>query len=309
MTAPNVATATEQLATSPPASGAPTSSGGAPPQATNGQFTHKPEEWRYPSDYRVEWMRGKTAEEVANLSNAMYAELVRGQPQQQRGPAGPQQQAAQTQYNSASPGTSAQPPSQEQWITDPAGAAAQYAAYIQQTQVQPMMSNMAQQLGTTARELIRRDYATEFNKWGPEIDLYINQMDPAYRTVDNLRKVVQMVQANHLDEIATDRAKAKLDEMLNSGAVLRPGTAPTAPGAPVPGAVDFKALPDTYKRLLQKYDITPDTLDEFLTKTEVAAHGISLQEARERWFKRASSGDVIVEHKADHTVGSTIGGR
>src|SRR3990167_9109854 len=115
MTAPNVATATTSPASSPDSSGAPTSSG-EQPRTTAGTFA--PKDVRYPADYHVEWMRNKTMDEVASLSNAMYAELVRGQPQAQtaqRPATAPAQQTAQ-------PGTPSAP-SNDLWITDPAQAA------------------------------------------------------------------------------------------------------------------------------------------------------------------------------------------
>lgn len=247
-------------------------------------------------------MRNKTADEVANLSNQMYAELVRQQPRA----ASPQGQAQQTQYNAASPTA----PSNDLWITDPATAAAQYAAYVQATQIAPMVGGLTQQLGTTSREVVKLRYPEEFRKWGPEIELYINQTAPEYRTVDNLEKILGLVRANHIDEIAAERAQKRLDEMLNSGAVLRPGTAGAGVAAAAPnGTIDFKTagLPPEYSRVLDTYRITPAVLDEFLLKTSANGDPSALPAARAKWLENAKRGDVIVEQKTD-TLVSALGG-
>jgi hypothetical protein len=110
-----------------------------------------------------------------------------------------------------------------------------------------------------------------------------------------------MVRANHIDEIAAERAQIKLNEMLNSGAVLRPGAAPNGASTPAPGAIDFSTaeLPPEYKRVLQRYNITEPILDEFLQKTEVASTGCTLIEARKRWLERAKKGDIITESNSN----------
>ena len=232
-------------------------------------------------------MRGKTLDDVANLSNQMYAELVRRQPPAPSAPAS---------VSAGADGVTM--PNDDLWLTNPNAAAQQFMTYTRNTEFMPAMQQMAQQLGATAREVVKRDYSDDFRKWGPEIDLYINQMDSQYRTIDNIAKVVGMVRANHIDEIAAERAQKRLDEMLAAGTVLRPGAAPNgAPSGGVGGAVDLAkaGLPENYSRVLQRYGITSDVLDEFLTKTEVAATGVTLQQAREKWLERAKSGDIIVE--------------
>lgn len=189
-------------------------------------------------------------------------------------------------------------PNQDLWLTDPNAAAQQMLQHARQTEFAPALQHMAAQLGTTAREVVRRDYADDFSKWGPEIDLYINQMDPQYRTIDNITKVVGMVRANHLDEIVAERAQRRLDEMVASGTVLRSGAAPNGPVAPPPGVItDFKSagLPANYQRLLDRYGVTPETLDEFLMKTTVASTGCTLQQAREKWIESAKKGDIVTE--------------
>lgn len=229
-------------------------------------------------------MRGKTADEVGGLSDQMYAELVRRAP---AAPAVPPNNGAATTM-----------PNQDLWLTDPNAAAAQMLAHARATEFAPAFANMANQLGATAREVVKRDYADEFRKYGPEIDLYINQMDPQYRSIDNIVKVVGMVRANHIDEIVAERSQAKLNEMLNSGAVLRPGAAPSGASPASNGAaIDLKnaGLPENYTRVLERFNITPAVLDEFLLKTEVASTGCSLPEARERWVKRAKQGDILTE--------------
>lgn len=241
---------------------------------------------RYAADHRVTWLRGKTMDEVAALSDQMYAELVKRQPAAPAAAPAP-----------ATNGTAGLP-TDDLWLTNPTAAGQMLLAHARQNEFAPAFANMAQQLGATAREVVKRDYADDFRKWGPEIDLYINQMDPQYRTIDNITKVVGVVRGNHIDEIAAERAQAKLNEMLNAGTVIRSGGAPNGTATAMPGAaVDFtKAeLPAEYARTLSRYGVTSEKLDEFLLKTEVQSLGISLPEARERWLKRARAGDIITE--------------
>ena len=238
-------------------------------------------------------MRGKTADEVANLSNQMYAELVRGNP---RGGA-------------PAPTPTPSPtgmPTDDQWLTAPGAAANQ----LMDARFGPLVQNAFAQIAGQSREIVKREYADDFRKWGPEIDLYINQTDPQFRTVENLQKIVGMVRANHIDEIAAERAERKLNEMLNSGAILRPGTAP-AGGAPAnPNAgVDLAnvGLPENYARVLKNYDITPAILDEFLLKTACAGDMSQLPAARAKWVEQAKKGDIITERRTDRLV-TELGG-
>lgn len=303
MTAPN-ATATPPTNLSPPNNAPPTTgaipsgSVAEPNRAASGEFTHSPEEWRYPANFHVDWMRGKTASEVASLSNAMYQQLVSGRPQ-----TGPPQQAAQTQYNASHSGyapsqngNDLRPPTDEEWTLTPALAAQRQRLYDQQMQ-QPALQQRDAQVGALAMEVIKLRYPEEFRKWGPQIVTYASQLSPDSRTVDMLEKVVGVVRSEHIDEIVAERSKRMLDEAIEKGTVLRPGAAGgTSAPATTPG-VQFDALPPNYRRLLETYRITPETLDEFLMATEVATKGVSLNDARKAWLEKAAKGDVITEQK------------
>lgn len=238
-------------------------------------------------------MRGKTADEVAGLSDQMYAELLK------RAPASPAPAPA------PAPANNIGMPNQDLWLTDPNAAAQQMLQHARQTEFAPALATMAAQMGSTAREVVRRDYAEDFTKYGPEIDLFINQMDPQFRTIDNITKVVGMVRANHLDEIVAERAARKLDDMIAAGSVLRSGSAPNGPVATAPGTItDFKTagLPDNYRRMLDRYGVTPETLDEFLLKTTVASTGCTLAQAREKWVESAKKGDIVTERPSGALV-------
>ena len=68
----------------------PTTPAPDPARAVDGRF--EPNQWRYPADYPVAYLRSKTAEEAAKITDMLYQDMLKNQPQGQQSsprPVGP----------------------------------------------------------------------------------------------------------------------------------------------------------------------------------------------------------------------------
>lgn len=108
------------------------------------------------------------------------------------------------------------------------------------------------------------------------------------------RIVLILVQGRHAREIRDEEVQQRVEKMVQGGALLRPGAA----GAPLaaPSAVNLEALPPGYASYLKHAGITPTKLDEYLYKVGPQLYpGLSIEQAREAWFKEATAGDIVTE--------------
>lgn len=260
-----------------------TSTGADPARATDGRF--EPTEWRYPANYAIEYLRGRTAEEGAQLSNALYQQLRQGQqPPQPRAVAPPTPQHL-TQ------------PTADDYALDPGGATNRAIDYARATQFDPWMQQTAATQAQLARNIVELREPDAFKRWGPEIDLTLQQLlpDPRGRTPEALQIVVDVVRSRHVQELADDIVRTKMAAMPQT--MRADGAAGAASSANVVGRIDFTnaGLPDEYRRKLAQYNVTPESLDEFLRDTECRTRGIPLQQARDEWLTHAKSGDILTE--------------
>lgn len=249
-----------------------------------------------------EFAVGKTPAELAALAGDMYQELIRGG----SAPTGAQPQQSQYGGGNGSPPVqqpaALQPPTDDDWMNNPGEAARKQFAYERATGVDPRFQQQAIALAQQAREIVRFGDPDTFKRWGPEIDILINQMQPEYRTAENIKMAVGIVKSRHLDELAEERAQAKIQQMQASGGMRSDGNVQPA-GATAFDALDLDRadLPDEYRRKLERYRITPQVLDEFLMNTEVKGRGITLKQARDEWLAKARKGDIITEQHAGAT--------
>ena len=294
----------------PSQTGAATSTPGSPErQPTGAQDTG----FRYTSGNGIpDWLVGKTPEEAAQLASQLYNEVVqRGMsPQQQQ----PQTQSAgypqygqqsfnqpQQQWGNQQTGPMQyQPPSQEDWLENPQLAAQKQIEYEKQTSFMPQMQQTAQANAMMAREIVRQGDPDSFKRWGPEIDMMLNQVDPQYRNVEAVKKIVSMVKADHIEELKNEAVEAEIRKRMETGTLLRPD-ASASPSVASPDRVDFDSeeFSPNYRKLLARYNITPETLDEFLL-TDGRGYKLykgakNLEELRQAWLKEAKEGDVITE--------------
>jgi len=247
--------------------------------------------------------------EVTQLGNSFYQQALTGQPSQQHATTGNmsqqnyQQQPSQTWGNSAPQQfqvAQPQPPTQEDWLNDPASAAQKQQDYFNATQFQPQLQQLYTNNAATARQLVATEHAEAFKRWGPEIDSLIMRTDPQMRTPDNLRMIVQMVKGQHADEYITEKAKAEAERILaqrgDAGAISTPGGVGTS--APGQNVLNYNVdeLPGEYRRLLESEGLIREgrltnTFQEFISK--VKRPGQTIEDATKDWFEAAKRQDII----------------
>jgi hypothetical protein len=109
--------------------------------------------------------------------------------------------------------------------------------------------------------IVRGQFAQDFGRYGGEINALIDRVPANLRTIDNLRRCVNMVRSDHVDEIAAERA-AQL------AATIAPTLRPTGGGS-APAAVsrehslESEKIPDAWKARARAANITEGTVSEF----------------------------------------------
>jgi len=135
-------------------------------------------------------------------------------------------------------------------------------------------------------------FADEFRRWGPEIDILAQQIPTANRSADAYKMITEVVRSRHVDELANERADARLKQLVETGQ-MRPQTAAGAgTTATTADTLDLDKLPPNYRSVLRSLGITSDHLDETLRSLYPA---LSIGDARKKWFEAASKGDVITD--------------
>lgn len=177
------------------------SSSAAPPPTVPAGGASPSTPWKA-GDQHPEWMRGKSADEVAALAMQMADALRLGvkRPEEPPPPAN---------------GNGPRMPSNDDWITQPTAAAAAVADSRFASALDPFqrsVEGMAQMMATTQRELAQQQFKDEFARWAPEIDGLIGQFapKPEQRTLDNYKRIITYVRGQHVDELATEKARAML---------------------------------------------------------------------------------------------------
>ena len=160
------------------------------------------------------WAKGKTAKEVLEAGKNMYAVLERFNQQ------GTVQNSPQPQYQQPQQGYQygAQPQAPVEIGDDEFLTGRQVKQFVSQ-QAQAFAPQLAQSMGLAAQTtlgLVQQKYATEFAKYGPEIQGYISNLPMEARSLDNLERVVKIVRAEHLDELVDERARQRAAEMVPS---------------------------------------------------------------------------------------------
>lgn len=238
-----------------------TSSSETPSSGTN-SAPAVPAEFRYQAGEGVpDSLVGKTAKEAADIFNQMHRTLQSTQAQAQQYAQQQNQQQGQNQQA-------------EQWN-----------AYTQQRDVV---------LGAQARAIAEMRFNDEFKRWGPEIDMALTQIPASNRTPEVMEWIVNGVRGRHANELATEAADLRVKTLLESGQ-LRPQGQNDGTGAGPAYRVDMTQLPPRYAAVLQNLGVTSEKVDDFLRK---AYPQLPIMQAREKWFKLASKGDVITDGKS-----------
>ena len=220
-----------------------------------------PTEWRVPEDDPRAWARGKTATELLTLTDQAVQSLyqVATMPQQQ-------------QYQPPPPNNELD----DDEIIDGKRLKAILAGQAPRQETGGSNAQMAQM----ALSMAQSQHPEAFRKWGPEILANVGQLPVQMRDLDNISRIVRMVRADHVDEIAEERARTIA---ANSGLSVRTnGAAPGYPGGPSGGALSLESeeLPVEYRDRLKSAGVT-----EAQARSFCAANGITFKE----WVAQAKN--------------------
>lgn len=134
-----------------------------------------------------------------------------------------------------------------------------------------------QSLAQLAYGQVRQMEPKVFQKWEPEILRHLNTMPKNLWTVDNINLVVKMVKAEHVEELASEKADALIAQRGFSTRTT--GAAPNGQGhANSEVSLESDELPTDYRDRLKKAGVTMETVRSFC-----AANGMSVKS----WFESA----------------------
>lgn len=155
------------------------------------------------------YLQGKTATEAIDFVNNLVTEAQ----QLYQAVNTPQAQPA------VQPQISTDP---DLWLTDPEKAQAVHTQQIM-GQVQNYVGQAAQPLlqsnAQTARHLTVMQHTDVFDKWGHEVDQIVANVPIAQRSPELYNQAVKMVKANHVEELAQERAQ----QLMQAGPGLEAG--------------------------------------------------------------------------------------
>lgn len=230
-----------------------------------------PTEWRVPMDDPRPWARGKTASELLALSDQMANAITTLAYQ------APAQQAPAPAAYAPSP---VQPLDDDEIIDGKRMRQILGAVVANQQPVQDDQTAFA--VYQTAMALARQNDPEAFASYGPEIEANIAQLPLKMRTLENIRQIVRIVKADHVEELAERRAR---DLAAQQGLTVRTsGAAPNYAGANT-SVLESDELPAAYRSLLAKKGITETQLRDFCR-----ANGMTV----DQWFKQAKGHTNII---------------
>lgn len=236
-----------------PSSAAPgTSTGAASPSPT----VVAAEPWRA-GPTAPSWAQGKTPEEILGLAvqlndalGAVNQRPANGAPQPQNGNGGN--------------GASAAPFEADAYVSGRELMA--HAPSLVDQAVGPRFAGLYEMQAGTNLMLVKQDpkHADVFTKYGPEVNAILAQVPKERWSIDNLQKVVKMVAADHLDDLARLKAERLV---ADQGMTLRSSGAPL-PSQPAPqpsNTLASEKIPTEWKERAAKAGITEATVREFCT--------------------------------------------
>lgn len=270
-----------------PSAGEPSNNGSTPttgaPGGATGSAPAAPTEFRYGESAEVPaWARGKTAAEVLGIANqatsALQDFIQTGRAPQ--APPQPQYQPQQPQYQPPAWETQPRNPQNGQWANqiDPdqpltlAQLQALAPQFVQQS-MQPQLSALAQNTANLAFDTVYREESKAFQRYGPEINALLARVPRETWTIDTVRQAVRIVKADHIDDLARERAEQLVNDQFptlrsNGGA---PGT-PIAPARAADSIFD-ESIPEETRDRLRKAGVTEQTAQSFCE-----ANGITMKD-------------------------------
>ena len=248
---------------SPAPSGTPTSAPAAPPT---------PEPWRAGPNAPA-WARDKTAEEILGIANQLVEGL--GRPSA-AAPSAPQP-SPQSAPVPAAPG-----------YIDPTayvtGQDLNNAVQAAANQFTPALQRLADQNAAATYRLVASDprFSEVFQKYPQEVVAYLGRIPKAEWTVDIVEGAGKLVRADHIDELARERATQLVHTM-------EPTIRPTGGGAtPVQPTTDLSLksdkLPQDWRERAAKAGLDERSLDEFCYANNIS---------REQFFAQFGKGLIV----------------
>lgn len=220
----------------PPATPLPTST---PPGTTAPASPVAAEPWRAGAN-APRWAQGKSAEEILGIADALL----------QAAPA-------------PAPAAPVAPP-QPTFDDNDYLTGAQVKQYIAAQQ----NNNGAVELAASANlGLLRSQYASDFNKYGHEITAKLSGVPKNLWTLDNLETVVKLVRADHLDEIAQERATQLAANM--PGTIRSTGAGSDFPAVNRETSLESEKIPAEWKRRAAAANVTERIVDEFCRANDI----------------------------------------
>lgn len=143
------------------------------------------------------------------------------------------------------------------------GAQAQAIQREALAQAQPHYQSAIDMAASNSLALVRREYAKDFSRFGPEISAELANLPKNLWSVDNIEKIVKYVKVGHLDELAREQAEHLVQTMEPSMRSI--GSAGTAP-APVDDnsfSAQWQKLPPEWRAKAEKDGITESVVREF----------------------------------------------
>ncbi len=233
------------------------------------------------TDPRV-WARGKTAEEIladAGRMNDTLDTFVRtgAQPQPPQPPTQPQYQ---------------QPPQQQPITNEDYVTGGQLNAWGQQAvgQIAPQVNRAIEMAASANLDLVKRDNALIWQKYGPELNELLVKVPVWERTVDNLRMVTDFVRGRHVEELASERASRLVADM---GPTIRSGGGSSggaggfqAPSTNESSILGNEKVPASWRDMAAKVGLDERAIDGYLQ-----ANGMT----REQFVEQFNRGGIVTE--------------
>lgn len=241
-------------------------------------------------------LEGKNPLEAAQLVSTLWDTMLKTGMVPQ--PAA-QAQAAPVTTTQATTTTTHTRPTAEDFVQDPVGATTRLLEFTKQSEFMPAMNYQTSVMAQQASALAQMKHPDEFKRWGGEILQYVGGAKVEDRANPQLWEIaIDHVRAKHVDEIAEERAAAKLQQMLTSGTV-RPTGAPGGASATPAAGIDLTSdqVPPKWRALLQQRGISQREVEEFL---HIAYPGMPREQAWELYMKQLSTGDILHDGKEAH---------
>lgn len=258
----------------PPGGNPPAPTSPTPPAPAATAAPTAPAPYRFGNDVD-EWARGKTPEEVLAVTRTLMGAV--GQPFRQSAPVVPA---------AVPPATPIQLDA-EGYVT---GAQAQALQRDAVAQLQPHYRTAIDLAASGNLSMVRQQHSKDFSKYGPEIMAKLALVPKESWTVDTLETVVKLVQVDHLDEIAGERAQQLVNTMEPTmRSIGGAGSAPVPATQPDGFSAQWEKLPPEWRAKAEKAGITEAVVEEFCRGNE----GMTAQDFFKQFGDRAI-GEAVV---------------